>query len=369
MSPISAAGGRVPALRELSPAELSPGLARLAVLIPAWQPEDRLAELVAQLVRQGFGRVIVIDDGSGDAYEPVFASVAVTERVTVLRHAVNLGKGRALKTGFNHVLALRSGIVGVVTADADGQHTPEDIQRVGEALLRSESHPVLGVRAFSGDVPLRSRFGNMLTRRVFAFLTGTSITDTQTGLRGLPLGVLPALMALDGERYEYEMTMLAHLCRGGPTPLQVPISTVYLENNRGSHFDPVWDSMRIYFVLVRFYASSLLAAGLDLLLFAICFALTGEVLLSVVVGRLSSLVNFWVNRRFVFHNEGSLGQALWRYYVLAVAIGAASYWSIVGLHQYVRWPVLLAKVCVDVLLSLLSFAVQRTFVFRRGDAA
>ena len=173
-------------------------------------------------------------------------------------------------------------------------------------------------------------------------------------------------MGLEGERYEYEMTMLAELCRSGPPPLEVPIATVYIENNRGSHFDPVWDSMRIYFVLLRFYASSLLAAGLDLLLFTLCFWLTGAVLLSVVIGRLSSLVNFWINRRFVFHSQRPLGASLWRYYLLAVLVGAASYGLILTLHTYAHWPVLAAKVCADVLLSLVSFSAQRTFVFRRG---
>ena len=353
-----AAEGRLAAVRE--------GLSGLAVLIPAWQP--RLVGLVQALLDAGFRWVVVVDDGSRTSCAPVFASLAASERVVVLRHAVNLGKGRALKTGFNHVLTFGVCVAGVVTADADGQHTPEDIVRVGEALVSAGARPVLGVRAFAGKVPLRSRVGNLLTRRVFAFLTGTKISDTQTGLRGLPQAVLPGLLALDGERYEYEMTMLAHLCRGGPAPLEVPIATVYLENNRGSHFDPVWDSMRIYFVLLRFYASSLVAAGLDLLLFTMCFALTGKVLLSVVVGRLSSLVNFWVNRRFVFHSRRALLAALWRYYLLAVAVGAVSYGLILSLHTYARWPVLAAKVGVDVLLSLVSFSAQRTFVFRRGEA-
>ena len=368
MPPTSAPESRLATFAEHPPAELPLGLESLAVLVPAWQPRERLLPLVQALLRAGFGRIVVVDDGSQAEYAAVFAGVSALPRVEVLHHALNLGKGRALKTGFNHLLMQGAEFVGVVTADADGQHTPEDIQRVGEALLRSGAHPVLGVRAFSGDVPLRSRVGNLMTRRVFSFLTGTHITDTQTGLRGLPLCILPELIALDGERYEYEMTTLAHLCRGGRGPQEVPIATVYIENNRDSHFDPVWDSMRIYFVLVRFYASSLSAAGLDLLLFTVCFTLTGDVLLSVVTGRLSSLVNFWVNRRFVFHHSGAVGQALWRYYVLAVAIGAASYWAIVGFHQYMHWPVLLAKIGVDVLLSLLSFAVQRTFVFRRGEA-
>jgi glycosyltransferase involved in cell wall biosynthesis len=368
MSPVSAAEGPIAAVCERPSVELSTGLELLAALIPAWQPEEQLVGVVEALVDAGFACVVVVDDGSRADCGPVFARVASMERVVVLRHAVNLGKGRGLKTGFNHVLNLGSGIRGVVTADADGQHTPADIVRVGEALLRSGGRPVLGVRSFAGDVPLRSRVGNLLTRRVFAFLTGTNVTDTQTGLRGLPRAVLPELMGLDGERYEFEMTMLAHLCRGDQRPCEVPIATVYIENNRGSHFDPVWDSMRIYFVLVRFYASSLLAAGLDLLLFTLCFAFTGAVLLSVVVGRLSSLVNFWVNRRFVFHSRRPLSAALWRYYLLAVGIGAASYGAIVTLHTYARWPVLAAKVCVDAVLSLVSFSAQRTFVFRRGEA-
>ena len=367
MSPVSAPEGRSSATGKRSPAELL-GLAGLAVLIPAWQPEQHLPALALALAQAGFGRIVVVDDGSRADCHPVFAATAAMERVTVLRHAINLGKGRALKTGFNFLLNLGDEVSGVVTADADGQHTPEDIARIGEALLTAGERPVLGVRSFSGEVPLRSRLGNLLTRRVFRFLTGTAITDTQTGLRGLARTALPSLLSLDGERYEYEMTMLAHLCRSGPRPLEVPIATVYLENNRGSHFDPVWDSMRIYFVLVRFYASSLLAAGLDLLLFTLCFAITRQVLLSVVVGRLSSLVNFWVNRRFVFNHHSSVPQALWRYYVLAVAIGAASYGSIECLHRYAHWPVLLAKVCGDVLLSLISFAAQRTFVFRRGES-
>ncbi len=111
---------------------------------------------------------------------------------------------------------------------------------------------MLGSRCFSGEVPLRNRFGNGLTRHIFAFITGTKIADTQTGLRAFPTEVLPELLALSGERYEYEMTVLAHVCRRRK-PLEVPIETVYLDGNRSSHFDPLLDSIRIYFVLVRFY--------------------------------------------------------------------------------------------------------------------
>lgn len=337
------------------------------MLIPAWQPDARLVPLVEALLGAGIGCVLLVDDGSDARCAGLFRALSTHRGVIILTHAVNLGKGRALKTGFNFLLTHPGGFAGVVTADADGQHTAEDIVHVAERLLQTGERTVLGVRGFTGEVPLRSRAGNLFTRRLFAFLTGSYVSDTQTGLRGLPLHSLPDLLALEGERYEYEMTMLAHLCRTGPAPVEVPIATVYLDGNRTSHFDPLRDSMRIYFVLLRFYASSLLAAGLDLLLFAICFALSGAVLLSVVVGRFSSLVNFWINRRFVFQSQVPLPRSLWRYYLLAVALGAASYQSIVALHRYAHWPVLLAKIAIDVVLSLLSFAVQRTLVFRRGE--
>ncbi|HWZ50836.1 MAG TPA: bifunctional glycosyltransferase family 2/GtrA family protein, partial [Granulicella sp.] len=339
---------------------------RLAVLVPAWQPEERLAGLAASLLARGFGMVIVVNDGSDASCSALFEELALLPRVRVLQHAVNLGKGRALKTGINHFLTELPEMVGLVTADADGQHTAEDTARVAEAMQSARGEVVLGSRRFTGDVPLRSRLGNGLTRQIFAFITGAKISDTQTGLRAFPRKLLPELVGLSGERYEYEMTVLAHVCRQSK-PVEVPIETVYIDGNRSSHFDPVRDSMRIYFVLVRFYFSALVAAGIDFAGFSVAFAATHNLLASVAVGRLSSLVNFALNRRFVFHNHASLQGTFWRYYALVAAIGGLSYLMIWPLTHYARWNVFAAKVAVDTLLSLISFAMQRTFVFRRSE--
>jgi glycosyltransferase involved in cell wall biosynthesis len=350
---------------DTSPQDIAGGLGALAVLIPAWQPEDRLVGLIESLSAAGFGALIVVDDGSSSESQHLFQSIAALPGVHLLRHAVNLGKGRALKTGMNYVLAELPQIQDVVTADADGQHTATDIVRVAKAS--AGNGVVLGTRAFAKDVPLRSRLGNLLTRRIFGFVTGTWLTDTQTGLRALPRSVLPELMTLEGERYEYEMTVLVHLCRNGHRPVEVFIETVYIEGNRTSHFDPIWDSMRIYFVLVRFYFSSIVAAIIDFAGFAAAFALTGNILVSLAVGRLSSLVNFALNKKFVFHNRASITGTLWKYYVLVAAIGGLSYGSIWTLAHFLHWNVFAAKVTVDVLLSLVSFSAQRTFVFRRPE--
>lgn len=341
-------------------------LTGIAVLIPAWQPGSSLPVLVRGLREAGFPAIIVIDDGSDALHAEIFASLAGLDRVHVLRHAVNLGKGRALKTGINHVLATFPNYRGVLTADADGQHSVEDIVRTATAFDRSPQRVVLGVRRFDEDVPLRSRFGNDVTCVVFRFLTGKKISDTQSGLRIFPSTVLAELLALPGERYEYEMTVLSHICRTR-TPLEVEIATIYLDGNATSHFDPIRDSARIYFVLLRFYASSLIAAGLDTAVFGVAFLLTGNILLSFVAGRTSSLVNFALNKRFVFHSGTAVGPALLRYYVLAAAIAAASYVSIQALTATLALNVILAKVLVETTLSLLSFSVQRTFVFASSD--
>ena len=235
-------------------------LDRLAVLVPAWQPEQRLTVLVASLVAQGFGAVLIVNDGSDKKCSFLFEELARLPRVHVLHHVANLGKGRALKTGINYFLNELQVMDGLVTADADGQHMQADIVRVARALLEADGKLVLGSRRFTADAPLRSRFGNGLTRHIFAFVTGAKLTDTQTGLRAFPRNLLPELLVLDGERYEYEMTVLAHVCCLGNKPLEVPIETVYIDGNRASHFNPVWDSMRIYFVLMRFYFDAILAA-------------------------------------------------------------------------------------------------------------
>ncbi len=337
--------------------------AGLAVLIPVWQPDTNFTSLVASLLSRGFSAIVIVDDGGGPEYRAIFDEVLRPPEVHVLRHAINLGKGRALKTGMNYFLNVFPSFEGLITADADGQHTPADILTVAETFRHSPRRMVLGTREFSGNVPLRSRIGNNVTRQVFGFITGKKLADTQTGLRAIPTALIPELLTLDGERYEYEMTMLAHVCRSGTPPVEVAIRTVYLDGNRSSHFDPLRDSMRIYFVLFRFYLSSLFTAGLDMVAFTAMFWVTGNVLWSVIFGRTSSLVNFTLNKRFVFNSGSSVATALWRYYLLVVVLGGLSYLSIRALTINLSWNVFAAKIVVESLLSLASFSIQRTFVF------
>ena len=221
----------------------------IAVLIPAWEPPDALVAVTRELIGNGCSTIVVVDDGSAER-QVIFREITQAPQVTVLRHAKNAGKGSALKTGFGHLLVHHPNGAGVVTADADGQHTSADIVRVARALAESGRF-VLGTRNLQQNMPLRSKLGNTLTRYAFRWLTRTCVSDTQTGLRGFPMAILPELACLPGARYEYEMTVLAYLCQSMRPPLEVPISTVYLDGNSSSHFDPVRDSVRIYTALLR----------------------------------------------------------------------------------------------------------------------
>jgi glycosyltransferase involved in cell wall biosynthesis len=235
----------------------------IAVLIPARRNEPALAPLIEALIDAGFGAIVVVDDGSPSGDKEALDALGRRDRVHLLRHAMNLGKGRALKTGISYFLNSLGEFAGLVTADADGQHSANDILRVAQGLLAAPDRAVLGCRSLGSGTPFRSQFGNTVTRLVFHFVSGCRVKDTQSGLRGFPAAMLHELVALPGERYEYEMMVLAYLCRRDTPPFEVPIATIYTENNRGSAFRPVRDSVRIYFVLLRFYIASLTSEGRD----------------------------------------------------------------------------------------------------------
>ncbi len=348
------------------------------VLIPAYEPDARLVTLVQALRSADPARpVVVVDDGSGARFRPVFAAAAASGAL-VLAHPHNRGKGAALKTGLAFI-ARRYGCRDVVTADCDGQHTPADIERVAAAVAARNAHPrdgaapvlVLGVRSFTGDVPARSRVGNSATRAAFRLVSGQAIRDTQTGLRGLPAAAIPWLLQLPGDRFEYEFRMLLQAGAAGVTLVEEPIATVYTDGNASSHFRPVADSLRVYAPIARFAASAFLAFLLDTGMLLLLNAVTGWLFLSVVGARVvSSSANFAINRRLVFRRgrDVPMRTAAARYFSLAGLLLAANFGTITALTD-VGIPLLAAKLLTEATLFLVSFSVQRAVVFASDPAA
>ncbi len=346
----------------------------MIVIIPAYEPEQTLVSVVKGLVhRRPHLDVIVVDDGSGPAYATVFDGVRAAGGI-VLSHPTNRGKGAALKSVFRHVLA--AGVTGpIVTADADGQHRVDDILRVADAVAEGDQRTmVLGCRGFTGPVPLRSRLGNAASRALFRMGSGWSLSDTQTGLRGIPDAMLPWLVEQPGDRFEYEQNVLLRLHGAGWRARELSIETVYEPHNPTSHFRPVVDSFRILMPLVWFAGSSFLAFLIDTIALLVFVSISGLLIPSVIAARLvSASVNFAMNRRVVFRAAGGR-RALWRQgirYGLLAGVLLASNVVWMSFLTDAGLPLLIAKVLTEGVLFVTAYQAQRTFVFgsRRSSGA
>ena len=353
----------------------------VSVVLPSLNPTQILSDTVDGLLAAGFSHIVLVDDGSRAEAQRYFDSVSRHPEVTLLRHETNRGKGAAMKTAFAWLLEHRPDCSGVVTVDGDGQHHPEDALSCARQMLE-RGQVVLGCRDFSQpDVPPRSRMGNRITCAVFRVFCGMKLSDTQTGLRAIPARYLPALTAVSGDRYEYETNMLLALKDQAIPYGEASIRTIYLEENRGSHFHVFRDSWKIYRLILahffRYAVSSVVSAVADSGLFALLSVLlaaflTGTLLnAAATVGAriISSLLNFAMNRSLVFRSAGPLGRALARYYALALPVLAAQFLLTEGLFRLLHvgdGQTLLRTViytAVMVALFVGSYVIQHRWVF------
>ncbi|MCX7049568.1 MAG: glycosyltransferase [Candidatus Sumerlaeota bacterium] len=336
----------------------------IAVVIPAYQPSEAMTALIQSLSEQDWRGIIIIDDGSHADNQKVFDALAGIRGVTILRHAVNLGKGAALKTGINHAACAFPDLLGVVTADADGQHAPEDILAIGKALSSNPNACIMGVRSFSSDVPWRSRFGNRLTQWALRIFLGYNLQDTQTGLRGIPAAAFAPLLGLASNRYEFELDMLILFRQMRFSIIQQPIQTIYIEDNRASHFNPVLDSIKIYFSLFRFFITSVITAVIDGAIFLICLFLGMPIYASQILARCGALVfNYTAVRNAVFFSKQEHAKTFPKYLLLVVVSGFVSYGLIQFLIQTFSLRAMAAKIIAESLVFLANYAIQRELIF------
>ena len=349
------------------------------VIIPSLNPDEKIISTVKSLLDEGFEDIVMVDDGSDEAHKARFEEAKALGNVTLLVHEVNKGKGQAMKTAFEYILANRPNEPNVITVDGDGQHLASDVKKCIEKLEENPDSVVLGVRNFKqSNVPARSKFGNTVTKSVFRLLCGIKISDTQTGLRAIPFKHLNLMTEVDGNRYEYETNQLFAIKQAGIKFDEVVINTVYIEENQTSHFRPIRDSIRIYGVIIKYIASSLASTLVDVTLFTVLNLLFGKlgfsnelrIILAEAIARLvSSFVNFSLNRKVVFKSKDKYGSTLVKYYALCICQLAAST-GLVYLFSTVIFRLndgslfdTLIKVVVDTFLFFLSFRIQQTWVF------
>ncbi len=358
-------------------------LSKISVVLPSLDPDEKLHAVIEGLLEYGFTDIILVNDGSKQENLHYFEEEAAAhpDVIHLLHHEVNKGKGAALKNAFRYFLENRPDGFGVVTVDGDNQHHPEDTRRCCEKMLET-GHLVLGCRDFTLDhVPARSRFGNQTTSTIFKIFVGMTLSDTQTGLRAIPRSDLELLSTVSGDRFEYETNMLLAMKRNGIAFDEVKIRTVYIEENKSSHFHPIRDSWRIYKLILahffRYTLSSLTSAAVDTgvytllgwLLNGLLSGLTLTAVAGIGARVVSSLLNFYLNKKIVFESTVSTSKAMLRYYMLAIPQMAAQVLLTQGVYALLGIPdtatglrTLLYAVVMTV-LYIVSFMVQQRWVF------
>ena len=356
-------------------------LSKISVVLPSLDPDEKLVTVIDGLLEYGFSHIILVNDGSKPENLHYFTEQAEKHpEITLLHHEVNKGKGAALKNAFNWFLQNRPDGIGVVTVDGDNQHHPEDTRACCEHMM-AHNKTVLGCRDFTLDhVPPRSRFGNHTTSMIFKIFVGMTISDTQTGLRAIPRDVLTKRVDVYGDRFEYETNMLLAFKQQGIDFDEVKIRTVYIEENKSSHFRVIHDSWRIYKLILahffRYTVSSLigslvetgLLSGLNLLFKNLLSGFLLTLATAAPARIISCLVNFFINKHMVFKTNVSTKTAMIRYWILAagqmlaqVALDEGFYilfqtGNATGMRVIIHTAVMVG-------LYFLSFMIQQRWVF------
>ncbi|MDD4368724.1 MAG: bifunctional glycosyltransferase family 2/GtrA family protein [Oscillospiraceae bacterium] len=353
------------------------------ILIPSFEPDLALLDYVRQLLDQASMQVIVVDDGSGDRYAAVFTQLQQLGAL-VIQYEPNRGKGEALKTGYRYIKKHIRTYACIVTADSDGQHAVGDVLRLARQAASQPDSLILGVRDFKlAQVPAKSRWGNRLASLTFALFCGKWLPDTQTGLRAFGPSLLDLMLFAKGSRFEYEMQVLISCVQTNIPIISLPIQTIYLQANQGSHYRPLLDTLKIGQILgkhlFKFAGTSLAGAGVDIaaawfLLDWLSALMQGheyaKILVATVVARIISLLaNYLLNRGLVFAQvKTKRTQSLQRYLLLSVLLMLLSSTGVYLLHHWLYVSEKAGKLICDTALFFLSYQLQVKWVFKPKTA-
>ena len=336
------------------------------ILIPAYNPDDKFINFLTQLKENGFNKIIIVNDGSKKELNHYFEKARNKYGCDIVTHEVNKGYGKALKSGTERFIELYGNskdINGFVHCDCDGQHSINDIIRFSKELETNNGSIIVGIRNFDHhNVPFKNKLGNKITSLVFKLLIGIDIEDTQCGLRAIPQKYASFASKIRGDGFEYTTNLLLQAHKDKIKIKQLPIETIYLNNNETSHFNPLRDSIRIYSSIFKFILSSLSSSLLDILMFTLFLKITDNIILSTYLARIISCTyTFFVNKEAVFKQGNK--RSLIRFIILCVVLGTLSAFITHALDSYFNFNTTLLKMLVDICLFFISYYVQKEFVF------
>ena len=330
-------------------------------LIPAYKPDQKLIKLISELQLEKF-IIVVVNDGSGADYDNIFDSIK--KKVVLLNHDENQGKGAALKTGLKYIKDNFNKRCIIVTMDADGQHTVSDAKKLCKALDHDNTL-ICGKRIRNKSVPFRSKAGNAITRFVFRLFTHNDVYDTQTGLRAFSYNLIPYLLSIKGNRYEYEINVLLFAGANNVNIKEIEIKTIYIDDNASSHFNPFKDSIKIYSQILKFGLSSIMSFLIDYLLYILFNVFLNSITLANIFSRaISSTFNYLFNRNIVFKNKDSVLVSSLKYFVLVIFILVFNTLLLNLVVNKINVDKYLAKIIIEFIFFFVSFFIQKKFIFK-----
>ena len=340
-----------------------------ALLIPIYEPSERVLPFLKQFQAEEFDAFLVVDDGSGENYADIFASIEKETVFSVFSYPVNHGKGYALKNGMKKLIDEHPDLDTIVTADGDGQHLHEDILKVAQKAKECPSALVLGVRDWT-KAPPKSASGNKWSARYFYFVTHRKISDCQTGLRAIPYDAFDMALHTYGYRFDYEMNFLLPASREFGFH-EMTINTIYDEDNKGTHFRPVRDSLLIMRTPIAYIAVGVTSFLIDILSFYLFSTYVWpnaktdalQLLYCQCCARAISFpYNYILLEKVVFHHKGIFHNSLYKYFGLAVTSLFTGYllsWGFSFLDASITW----IKVVIDSILGVIKYLINLMITF------
>lgn len=213
---------------------------KVTAVIPAFNEFQTLSEVVLRSL-PFVDRIIIVDDGSDT---PLVQLLPSHDKLTVVRHRMNLGKGSALKTGV--VMAMQGDEEAIVLLDGDGQHAPEEIPHLLAPLQEGRAEVVFGVRELDDRMPFVMRIGNQFFSLATKILFGIRVSDTQSGFRAFHRHVYQKIK-WDSARYEVESEIIVNVGKARIPFVEVPIETIYRNKYKGT---TIFDGIRIFVTMI-----------------------------------------------------------------------------------------------------------------------
>lgn len=337
---------------------------KVVILIPAYEPTLSLITLLKELTKYDF-KIIVVNDGSKKEYDKIFKDAK--KYAHVIEYELNKGKGAALKTGLKYINKELKKDYYVITMDCDGQHSVKDAIKLCDYIKENPKDLAIGKRLRSKKTPIKSRLGNGITRFFYRLTTGLDVYDTQTGLRAFSDQLVPFLLSIEGNRFEYEMNALLKCPLNNIKVKELEIETIYIDNNSHTHFKIIRDSILVYKEIFKFLMSSFVCSVIDYFLFSIFIIISDKLILSNIITRIiSGTINFTINKNIVFKNKNQNNHyQLLKYIFLAVCILIINTTILKIFVDYLSINKFIAKILTEVILFFFSWVIQRNLIFSK----